>query len=234
MSDASNHAVEARRLLRSTHSAALATIARRLAGHPYASAVAFITDHEAHPVMLVSRLAEHTKNLEADNRASMLVLAPGSDAQAAARLTLVGGCQQVAGTEALARRYVRYVPDARQFLALDFDFYRLSMTSVRYIGGFGAIHWLSGDALVPPPNTIEQIEDEAIEHMNRDHADALRAYCRHVHQIDPCEVAMIGLDCDGIDLRADNRILRVEFPVPAYDAGHVRATLTQLARDARG
>jgi len=228
-----SHAIEARRLLRARRHAALATISKRLNGYPFASAAAFMLDHDAHPVMLLSRLAEHTKNIAADERASLMVHDPGPEAQSGARLTLAGPCRRIAECAQVAPRYLRLFPNAAELLELDFDFYRITPVAVRYIGGFGSIHWLQADALCPPQGSIHDIEAGVIEHMNTEHGSALRAYCRHFNAIDPGELAMVGLDCDGIDVRADGELLRFNFPGPVHDASSVRTALAALAQESR-
>lgn len=234
MNSTADPVLQARRLLRGSHSAALATLSQRLAGYPYASAVPFIVDSQSNPVTLISRLAEHTKNLATDDRASLLVHGSGADVQASARLTIVGHCRRIDDTDAIARRYLRYFPDAVDLIALDFDFFRLTSSAIRYIGGFGTIHWLGGDALAPAPHAIEQIEHEAIARMNSEHAQALRTYCKRLHGVAPHEGAVIGLDCDGIDVRADGNIFRADFPAPAYDAASMQAALARLVQEWRG
>jgi heme iron utilization protein len=228
-----SQAPEARRLLRACRHAALATISRRLNGYPFASAVPFALDYDANPVMLLSRLAEHTKNIAADERTSLMVYEPGPEVQSVARLTLSGPCRRIAERSEIEPRYLRLFPNAAELLELDFDFYRITPVAVRYIGGFGSIHWLPADALRPPAGSIHEIEAGVIEHMNAEHQAALRGYCRHLHAIDPRDVAMVGLDCDGIDVRADGERLRIDFPAPVHDAGSVRAALAALAQESR-
>jgi putative heme iron utilization protein len=230
MDNKTSAALDARKCLRASHVGALATLSVRLRGHPYASVVPFITDHQANPIILISRLAEHTKNIHADQRVSLLAHDTGVDVQALARVTVVGHCTQANDAEKLATRYLRYFPDAARLLDLDFAFYRITPTSIRFIGGFGTIHWLGGDALMPAANTIADVEASAIEHMNIDHQKALLHYCERLHQFTPSAVLMVGLDCDGIDVRADDRLLRIEFPHPVFDAQSVRSVLADLAR----
>src|SRR5262245_50783528 len=116
---------------------ALGTLAKD--GHPFASLVAYAG---LEPVFLLSELAEHTHNLRADPRASLLVTEEGEgDPLARGRVTLVGRCLEVARAEVEAE-YVAAHPSAVRYLALkDFRFWRLDVESARYIGGFGKIGW---------------------------------------------------------------------------------------------
>lgn len=231
MIDKASVAIEARKCLRASHVGALATTSLRLASHPYASVVPYITDHQANPIVLISRLAEHTKNIGADDRVSLLLYEPGSDVQTTGRVTIVGHCREAGNSEALTNRYLRHFPDAARLLELDFAFFTIAASAIRYIGGFGAIHWLDGDAMVPPASSIADIEASAIDHMNRDHQSALMHYCERLHHVTPSVVRMVGLDCDGTCLRADGRLLRVAFPQPVFDAQAVRLALAGLTKD---
>jgi putative heme iron utilization protein len=115
----------------------------------------------------------------------------------------------------------------------DFLFHRITVHQARYIGGFGNIHWIPGDALRPAPNQLAAQEAGIVAHMNADHADSLRAYCRHLHAIEANSVEMAGIDCDGFDLRADGVLLRCDFETPVRDAQSARAALVALSRASR-
>jgi putative heme iron utilization protein len=103
----------------------------------------------------------------------------------------------------------------------------------RYIGGFGDIYWIAPEDFRPPANTLADVEEGVLEHMNRDHAGALAAYCRHFYGKDAADAVMVGLDGDGFDVRADGELLRFDFPAPVADAEGARAALVALAREAR-
>lgn len=224
----------ARALLRARHAGALATISQRLDGYPFGSVVDFVLDEEARPVFLISTLAQHTQNIDADARVSLLVHEEESDLQAAARLTVVGDAQRVATDEALKARYLRYIPNAAQYFAIhDFFFYRIEPKQWRYIGGFGDIHWIDPVAAKPPQGELPQIEEGILAHMNRDHADALRAYCRAFYGLDSSDAAMVGIDCDGFDIRADGELLRFDFHQPVLSGQDARAALTAMAQECR-
>ncbi len=217
---------EARRYLRHHLYGVLSTISKKLAGYPFGSVVPCITDHAARPVILVSSLAEHTKNIGADPRVSLLVRDAGADPQESARLTLVGDARPVAAEHAaLQARYLKYFPAAERLLALgDFSFLHVEPTMLRYVGGFGAIHW----------NELAVCEADIVAHMNADHGAALRDYGRHFKQRQPAMVSMIGIDCDGFDLRADGEIQRFDFTQSVSDAPTARAALKAMVAEARG
>lgn len=225
--------IEARRLLRRCHDGALATLSTRLHGYPYVSYVPFILDHDANPIILISRLAEHTKNVEVDERVSIGAQSPGEDALAAPRLTLLGACRRVDDRDAISTRYLRYFPHAGRLLELDFDFYRISAVALRYIGGFGAVHWLAPERFRPATCGLAAIEQRVLEQVNTDHMHDLHECCRSVHATNTSVVRMIGLDCDGFDVRADERLVRFDFAETVHDAASVRHALAALARESR-
>jgi putative heme iron utilization protein len=184
----------ARRLLRSRHCAALATLSLKLAGHPFASGVDYFTDYAGRPIFLISSLAEHSKNIAADPRISLLAQGATNDVQASPRLTVAGTAVGVSSAEAagLKTRYLRYFPEAEQYFALDFFFCRLEPVQLRYVGGFGVARWIApGDFLVAE-SAWAATESAATERFP----------------------ALAGLDCDGFDLRNGNQLERHDFSAP--------------------
>lgn len=225
---------EARRFVRAHPHGVLATLSKRLDGHPFGSITPFVTDHAGAPVILISTLAEHTKNIEADSRVSLIVHPCADDMQAAGRVTVIGQAIRLPEKSALGPRYLRYVPNAEQYFGMhDFLFYRIEPTAIRFIGGFGKISWVEPASYSAPPNQLADIENGILQHMNTDHADTLRDYCRHFRGQEAGKAEMIGVDCDGFDVRADGQKLRFEFAEPVLDAEGARAALVKLAQEAR-
>lgn len=222
-------AVDARRLLRRAESGTLATASQRYGGHPFGSLVRFALDGGARPLILVSRLAEHTRNVEADPRVSLLALERGADAQADARVTVVGTAAAVPADEPATARYRRRFPDAADLLALgDFAFYRIEPLAVRYIAGFGRIHWLPAQALTQPDPGIAAAETALLAELAR--ADLAALWTRYAGP--PAEtVAPCGIDADGVELRAAARLLRIDFAQPAADLAGTRAAVARLVRE---
>ncbi|HEY4119136.1 MAG TPA: pyridoxamine 5'-phosphate oxidase family protein [Byssovorax sp.] len=150
-----SHAALARALVATARSAALATFAREPAGFPYASLVAVTCDERGRPLLLLSRLAEHTQNLAARAEASLLVAedAPG-DPLAAGRVTLIGACARVvdAETAAARARFLAAHPSAAAYVDFaDFAFHRLEPAALRYVGGFGRMSWISAEDYAAAP-----------------------------------------------------------------------------------
>lgn len=225
-------AFAARRLLRSQHAAALATLSKRLEGYPFASAVDFITDREARPVFFISALAEHARNIEHDPRVSLLAQENGSEAQASPRLILVGDARRVPETEtaALKNRYLRYFPDTRQYFELDFMFWQIEPRQLRFIPGFAQARWLSPGDFQPPPGQLAGQEEALIERLNQTLAGRLPEICRRHRNIETAEATVLGVDCDGFDLRANGRILRFDFDQPLLDAAAAEQAIASMAR----
>lgn len=228
-------ATEARQFLSATHSGVLSTISARLEGYPFGSIAPFVLDHDGNPLILISTIAEHTKNIQADARVSLIAFDPGaSDMQAGARLTVIGKAIPMDKDEALRARYLRYFPQAEGYFDMhDFLFHRIEVEQARFIGGFGKIHWVPGDELRAPANRLAAQEAAILDHMNADHAENLSAYCRHVHGIEAAQAIMIGIDTAGFDVRANDKLLRFAFDTPVTDAQEARQALVALAKACR-
>jgi hypothetical protein len=224
---------EARRMVRHFRSGVLATLSLKFPGYPYASALPFCTDQQGRVVVLISHLAEHTQNADHDRRVSFLVAPSGAEVQEQARVTLIG---DLAPTEdaAVAARYLRYFPEGERYLGIGgFRFFRLEPLALRYIAGFGSIHTIPGESYLAPSLAIAEAESDILAHMNADHAHNLSDYCRHVHDRTVKSAQMIGIDCDGFDVRADGEVLRIDFDGEVKDAGTARAELMHLAKASR-
>jgi hypothetical protein len=191
-------ALEARRFLRRCDSGALSTVSLRHPGYPFGSVVSFVPDQHACPVILVSRLAEHTRNLAADPRCSLLVRDTAADVQAGARVTVIARAESLIESETIDR-FVRYTPGAQRLVDLgDFSFVRLQPLAVRYIGGFGSIHWVTAESFVPREALDERRTRELIS------ASRLE------------NVELVGVDCDGADVTTGGQRRRLDFDSPAF------------------
>ena len=235
-------ALEAKQFLRSTRSGVLSSFSAKFAGYPFGSVMPFVLGHDCQPIVLISTIAEHTKNIIANPKVSLLVFAGAEDLHANGRLTLIGEAEQLDKNDAdLMARYCRYFPESTGYLAMhDFQFYRIHIAQARYIAGFGKMSWMAGDELVhinPQSNEIAALETSMIEHMNADHIDSMLLYCQHFHGVTPSRVSLIGVDCDGFDVEAvvdnDIKMLRFTFAAPIFDANSARAAFVALSKAAR-
>lgn len=225
---------EARRFTRGQTSAVLSTLSKRLEGFPFGSVSPFLLDHAGRPVILISEIAEHTKNIDADPRVSLIVQPFSADMQATARVTVIGRATRLDEKDSLGPRYLRHFPQAEGYFAMhDFHFYGIEPVKIRWIGGFGRIYWIEPAAYLCAAGQLPAAEEAIIEHMNRDHAKTLPALCRHHHGVDAGAARLIGIDPDGFNVRADSRQLRFDFPTPATSAEAARAMLVAMARQCR-
>jgi len=225
---------DARRFARGQQAGVLATLSRRVEGFPFGSVTPFIPDHSGRPLILISTLAEHTKNLTVDPRCSLIVQPFSPDMQTVGRVTVIGRAEPLAEKDSLGPRYLRYHPQAEDYFAMhDFQFWRIEPVRVRWIGGFGKIHWVEPADYLCATGSLPDAETQILAHMNADHAHTLLDYCRHVHALSVSTARMIGIDPDGFDILADGRCLRFDFPTPVLDAQAARQALVELARAAR-
>ncbi len=227
-----DHARPGRLLLRRTHRGVLSTFSTRFEGFPYGSAVPFVLDARGYPILLVSRLAAHTQDMLRNPSASLT--AHGDDVVTGARLTLMGRVNEVDRASPAARRYLALLPEAEVYAGFgDFGFLRLEPVAGHYVGGFGDIRWFDGADYILPAAPLDDREDDIVGHMNEDHVDTMRTYCSGRLGATPDAVKMLCVDADGFDLRADDALLRFEFPEPVTDAEGARLQFIRMARECR-
>jgi len=224
---------QARELLLREYRGVLSTQSKAMPGFPFGSVVPYCLDAQGWPLILISRIAQHTHNLKVDGKCSLLVAERGADdVQAVGRLTLLAEARmldEAADIAAAAERYYRYFPESRGYHdAHDFDFWRLQPVRWRYIGGFGAIHWLDEVAQANP--FAGDTERRMLEHMNSDHADAIAHYVAlsGLPLTEPAQ--MVGIDREGFHLRIGQSLHWLAFPISCNTAGEVREALVRLAR----
>src|SRR5437660_7412446 len=234
--DKENHQLgaEARRLIRRRGHAALGT---SLAGRPYVSLVATACESDASPLLLLSDLAQHTKNLVADPRVSLLFedTAGHADPLAGPRLTLLGRAERCDNPRATARFAARHPASAAYASFADFHLYRVSIERGHLVAGFGRIAWIDAAELRfgADPGALAAAEPEIVEHMNRDHADAIELYARHLLGRQGTEWRMTGIDPEGLDLRCGGETARLDFAAPVLNPAAARRELVALAQAAR-
>jgi heme iron utilization protein len=231
-------AEQARTIAAAGNAGTLATLTAT--GDPWASFVAYGL-LGGNPVLCLSNLAEHGRNLAGDPRASLSVVAASGDSDplASSRITLAGLVSQpsAADRDAVRAAYVNAVPAARVFLDFsDFTFWVLGVQRVRWVGGYGRMDSATGeqyDAAAPDP--VAPAAAGAIAHLNADHADALAAMVRAFGGYPDTETAVCtGVDRYGLDIRANTArgvaYARVGFPERLDSADQLRSTTAELAR----
>lgn len=232
-----DNATTARRLIREHYWGVLSTHSKKFPGYPFGSVVPVCPDYNGSPLILISTLAQHTQNIQQAAHVSLTLLDnPGNSVQTDARVTLLADAGPVPAEqiEAVAERYYRFFPDSRGYhTELDFLFYRLDVIAIRYIGGFGRIHWLAPDLLTANPFRPEE-ERGILDHMNADHANALADYWRHAGlPLHESPVTMVAMDAESIVLRHDQRMQTLPLLQPVNSPADARQCLVAMARQAR-
>jgi len=225
-----------RKLMRESRSGALATLVPGT-GAPYCSLVNVASAADGAPLLLISKLALHTRNLAADQRVSlMLDERKDFDPLQGARVT-VSGRAHVTTDENDRRRYLARQPESKMFADFpDFSFYRVEIESAHLVAGFGRIVDLEPADILTEVTGAEEIlaaEASAVTHMNEDHADAARLYATRLLGAADGDWRCVGFNPDGVELQNGRTALWLPFPARLNAAGELRMALKQLAETAR-
>lgn len=232
MASMSDQALTARRLLNHQSMGVLSTHSVDVEGYPFGSIAPFVLNYDGEPTLLISDIAQHTRNIKQNNKVSLTVFDQGADdPQASSRLTWIGDAELIAPSDTEIRlRYLGYFPSAESYFEThDFSFYRIRLRRARFIGGFGHIYWIEPDAMLIR-NPFRKAERSIVEHMNQDHQQALFHYCEVLKGVTANAVTMTGIDSEGFDMLADQRKLRIDFDSAISTVEEARAILVRLAR----
>ena len=226
----------AKKLLREGRSGALATLMPG-SGDPYCSLVNVATAADGAPLLLISRLAVHTRNILGDPRVSLMIdERKEGDPLQGARVMLMGTAAATADPD-VRRRYLDRQPEAEMFAGFaDFAFYRITLKAAHLVAGFGRIVDLKpADVLTDlgGADALVSAEDEIVAHMNGDHADATRLYATRLLGAGEGEWRCVGCDPEGLELQLDRKALRLNFPQRVASPGALRQVLKALADEAR-
>jgi putative heme iron utilization protein len=221
----------------------LSTLSRKQSGFPFGSVMPYGVDERGRPTFLISTMAMHTQNLQADPRASLLVTQPDAsgDPLGASRVTVIGNVLTIPKPD---------VPDARQLYLEryanskywvdfeDFSFYRMDVLDVYYVGGFGVMGWvLAADYNQAKPDPLADTAAGIIEHMNTDHKDALILLARTFAGIESQEAAMTSVDRLGFYVRMKTpdgmKGARIAFLREAINPGEARKVLVEMVQRAQ-
>lgn len=223
--------------------ASLSTMSRKQPGFPFGSVMPYGLDDHGRPLFLISTMAMHTQNLQADARASLLVAQENSDGDplGASRVTLVGNVHRVPDTDLaeVRRIYLERHANSKYWVDFeDFSFYRMEVVDIYYVGGFGVMGWVSAsDYAGSQPDPLADSMSEIIQHMNADHKDALVLLARELAQIDAVEAAMTAVDRLGFHVRLRTqdgmRGARIAFSSEVSNPAETRKVLVEMVRQAR-
>ncbi|MCA1544004.1 HugZ family protein [Bradyrhizobium sp. NBAIM32] len=228
----------AKSLLRRSRQGALATLMVGN-GDPYCSLVNLASHPDGSPILLISRLAVHTKNVLADSRVSlMLDERAAGDPLEGARIMLSGRAEEAdSNTDLLQRRYLSAHPSAEGFVSFkDFSFFRIRPTGTHLVAGFGRIVDLKPEQFLTDLTGAEDLlaaEEGAVEHMNADHRDALNLYATKLLGATEGDWRCTGCDPEGLDMQVGQATLRLDFPERVTDGTALRKMLVRLAGEAR-
>src|SRR3954469_15418231 len=240
-----SHAERCKTLVASETRGALSTIAAQPEGYPYGSVASYGLDARGNPLLFVSTMAVHTQNALRDPRASLLVAEPvpdGADPLASGRVTLIGEMRVIEPSDReLAReRYLDANPAAAYYIDFgDFEFYRLTVRSIRYVGGYGRMSWVEPEQYaVAEPDPLIGAAAGIIEHMNDDHADAQLLFCRHfAGRAETTSASMSAVDRYGFEMiavsDAGRAAIRLAFPHECLSATAVREAMVAMVQEAR-
>jgi len=229
----------ARSLLRRSRQGALATLMAG-SGDPYCSLVNVASHADGSPILLVSRLALHTRNILGDSRVSLMLdeRAEG-DPLEGSRIMLAGRAEEAStdDLEILRRRYLNAHPSAEAFVSFkDFSFFRIRPGGVHLVAGFGRIVDLKPEQFltdISDAAALLEVEQGAIDHMNADHRDAMNLYATKLLGAGPADWRCTGCDPDGIDMQAGTTMLRLDFPRRIATPAALRQMLKEFAHQAR-
>jgi hypothetical protein len=229
---ASNKLHAARQLFLQESFGVLSTISVDVPGYPFGSVTPYCVDRDCQPIVYISTIAQHTRNIIANPKVSLTVVEANSDSddvQARGRLTLLADARPVerANTD-IRDRYLRYFPSAVEYDGThDFGFYRLELVRARFIGGFGQIFWLTREELGMKNPFSFQDEARIVQHMNRDHASELA----HLAGVGSAgQLTMTGIDAEGFDTIQSGKKRRFTFDRPVRTMEEARQTLISMSR----
>ena len=234
----------ARTLLRQSALGVLSTHSKANEGYPFGSVSTYMSTVNGDVIFYISDLAQHTKNILANNKMCLTVFsghegeqASDEDPNAGARLSLLGEAKRIDASdrEAIQQRFFTLYPESSRYQGThDFEYYKLFIERVRFIGGFGDINWISKEAwALATPEWLGD-EEKMVQHMNKDHEDAMQLMYQHFFNIKPQHVEMLTLTPDGFFLRADQaKAVFIPFDELVYDSQDVRRQLVKLTHAAR-
>ncbi len=205
---------------------------------PYASLVLVAADFDASPLLLISTLAEHTKNLQRDPRAALLFDGTQGldDPLTGARATVLGELRPDPDPARL-RRFIARHPSAALYAGFkDFALFRMTVARAHLVAGFGRIHWVDAGAVLlgdDGRSWLSEAEPSVLEHMNHDHAATIDLYAAQLLGLGGTGWQLTGVDREGADLRQGGTVARLDFPSPANSLDAVRQSFVALAQSAR-
>lgn len=236
-------AERARTMLALNQVGVLSTQSKKCNGYPFGSTMPYALNDAGKPLFLVSAMAMHTKNLQADPHASLFVTTPEAqgDPLGAGRMTLIGNAKPVPEGEIAAARaaYLSRHENASYYVDFaDFSFWILHPVDLYFVGGFGVMGWVDhSDFEQAVPDPLAEAAPGILEHMNKDHASAMIDIARHEKGVTASEAKMTAVDRLGFHLRLKTpervRSVRIGFSDEVHNADECRQALVAMVKHAR-
>ncbi len=236
------HAERVRTLLSEERVGTLATQSARHPGFPFASVMPYALLADASPLFLISGMAIHTQNLLAEPRASLLVMQSGGDSDplGSPRVTLLGAATRVGSSDEIRAAYLERHPSAKYWIDFsDFSFFRMDVSDLYFVGGFGVMGWVAADEYrAAEADPLAPFAAGILEHMNADHGESLRRITRHFAGLEAEEATMVSCDRLGFVVRARTAAgmkgARIQFPEPVTTREQARSALVAMTKAAAG
>ena len=230
--------LDAVHLYRTTNAAILSTMSNKYEGYPFGSFITYVSDRNRTLFMYTSDIAQHTKNLKSNPKAcvTLFKLDTDYDKQNSSRLTLMGDLKTVSNEELddCQDRFIKFLPESKKYSSMhDFKFYKLVISRVRWIGGFGDIAWLNPKNWNDEKPKWSKNETMMIDHMNEDHSNVIQSALNAQYGIKDKKAQMIALTVDGYYISSKENIYFINFDKPVYKALDYRKILVKQAKDYR-
>ena len=223
-------------LMRNCREGVLSTVSKKYEGYPFGSFVTFISGADRSIIFYASDIAQHTINLKNNPKACITLfnLSEG-DKQDSARLSLIGDVKKIdKDVEEISRQFIEFFPESSQYSNMhDFNFYKLNISQVRWIGGFGKIAWLSSTNWNPIRPKWLKKEHSMIEHMNEDHSNSIVSALNAKLGIKDKHARMLRLTMDGYYVSSKNKIYFLDFNLPCFTVKQYRDKLVEQAKEYR-
>ena len=230
--------LDAVHLYRTTNAAILSTMSNKYEGYPFGSFITYVSDRNRTLFMYTSDIAQHTKNLKSNPKAcvTLFKLDTDYDKQNSSRLTLMGDLKTVSNEELddCQDRFIKFLPESKKYSSMhDFKFYKLVISRVRWIGGFGDIAWLNPKNWNDEKPKWSKNETMMIDHMNEDHSNVVQSALNAQYGIKDKKAQMIALTIDGYYISSKENIYFINFDKPILKALDYRKILVKQAKEYR-
>ena len=223
-------------LMRNCREGVLSTVSKKYEGYPFGSFVTFISGADRSIIFYASDIAQHTINLKNNSKACITLfnLSEG-DKQDSARLSLLGDVKKIdEDIDEISRQFIEFFPESSQYSNMhDFNFYKLNISQVRWIGGFGKIAWLSSTNWNPTKLKWLKQENSMVKHMNEDHSNSIVSTLNAKLGIKDKRAKMLRLTMDGYYVSSKNKIYFVDFNLPCFTVKQYRDKLVEQAKEYR-